>query len=249
MIDHRFVSSAVLALAAVLCSQGARAQSATPDARLQRGLDVLDTLNRGRPQPVFEAMRREFPFLAEATASYALGDVWSRPGLDVRTRQLAATAAFAALGLRSFYKTHAAYALDAGVSPEELKEVIYMVTVPAGFPRAIEASQALQELLAERVAATATAQAPGPSDHDDPARHPHLGMWVSADGQIRHELLPDGRYDEQRGTRRSAYRGRYWVKGDRIAYLDDTGFAADGHFRDGRFFHGGHVFLRETRPR
>lgn len=118
--------------------------------RYQRGMEVLSTLNKGNQQPVFEAMRKEFPFLADATASYALGDVWGRQVLDARTRQLSATAAFAALGLRSFYKTHARYALDAGVSPEELKEVIYLITVPAGFPRAIEASQALQELLVER---------------------------------------------------------------------------------------------------
>lgn len=129
---------------------GALTRDGQPDTRMQRGLEVLDALNRGKPQPVFEAMRREFPFLAEATAGYALGDVWGRTVLDARTRQLAATAAFASLGLRGFYKTHAAYALDAGVSPDELKEVSYMITVPAGFPRAIEASQALQELLTER---------------------------------------------------------------------------------------------------
>ncbi len=126
------------------------ASAAAASARYQRGLEVLSALNKGKPQPVFEAMRREFPFLAESTASYALGDVWGRQVLDARTRQLSATAAFAALGLRGFYKTHAGYALDAGVSPEELKEVIYLVTVPAGFPCAIEASQALQELLVER---------------------------------------------------------------------------------------------------
>ena len=133
----------------------APADTTAMNPRFQRGMEVLLDLNRGKPQPVFEAMRREFPFLAESTASYALGDVWGRQVLDARTRQLSATAAFAALGLRSFYKTHAGYALDAGVSPEELKEVIYLVTVPAGFPRAIEASQALQELLVERGLAVA----------------------------------------------------------------------------------------------
>jgi 4-carboxymuconolactone decarboxylase len=99
---------------------------------------------------VFEAMRREFPFLADSTASYALGDVWGRQVLDPKTRQLAAMAAFASLGLRSFFKTHAAYALNLGATPEELKEIVYLVTVPAGFPRAIEASQTLQELFTER---------------------------------------------------------------------------------------------------
>lgn len=120
------------------------------DARVARGLQVLAQLNRGQPQPVLEAMRADFPFLADATAGYALGDVWGRPGLDARTRQLAACAAFAALGLRGFFKTHAGYALNAGATVDELKEIVYLTTVPAGFPRAIEASQALQELLRER---------------------------------------------------------------------------------------------------
>lgn len=45
-------------------------------------------------------------------------------------------------------------ALIIGVSEDELKEVICMVTVPAGFPRAIAASQILSELFAERRAAS-----------------------------------------------------------------------------------------------
>lgn len=86
----------------------------------------------------------------------ALGDVWSRRGLDDRTRQIAAVAAFAALGLLPFMQVHAGYALNIGVSEEELKEVVYVTTVTAGFPRAIAASQALSELFAERRAASST---------------------------------------------------------------------------------------------
>lgn len=118
--------------------------------RFDNGMQVLRDLNNGQPQPVFEAMRRDFPFLAEGTASYALGDVWGRKVLDPKTRQLAAMAAFASLGLRGFFKTHAGYALNLGATPDELKEIVYLVTVPAGFPRAIEASQVLQELFHER---------------------------------------------------------------------------------------------------
>lgn len=36
-------------------------------------------------------------------------------------------------------------------------------------------------------------------------QHPYVGMWVTADGHIRQELLANGRYDEARGTRQSAY--------------------------------------------
>ena len=102
-------------------------------------------------------MRQEFPFLAEATQAYALGDVWSRTALDNRTRQLAAVAAFSAIGERAFMEVHAAYALNTGVSEDELKEIIYMVTVPKGFPKAIRASQALSELFAERRSAAVNA--------------------------------------------------------------------------------------------
>ena len=128
--------------------------------RYEKGMQVLRDLNNGQPQPVFEAMRREFPFLAESTASYALGDVWGREVLDPKTRQLAAMAAFASLGLRGFFKTHAGYALNLGATPDELKEIAYLVTVPAGFPRAIEASQALQELFNERGLSTPQGKQP-----------------------------------------------------------------------------------------
>jgi 4-carboxymuconolactone decarboxylase len=58
------------------------------------------------------------------------------------------------MGEPAFMKVHAGYALNIGVSEDELKEIIYMVTVPAGFPRAIAASQALSELFADRRAAS-----------------------------------------------------------------------------------------------
>ncbi|MEF0941364.1 Atu4866 domain-containing protein [Rhizobium sp. BR 362] len=75
--------------------------------------------------------------------------------------------------------------------------------------------------------------------------HPFVGTWVTADGHIRHELLPNGRYDEARGNRKSAYRGRYEVTGQHIEYWDDTGFTADGDFVDGVLHHAGMILHRE----
>jgi 4-carboxymuconolactone decarboxylase len=158
----RRLAAACLSTLVLLAGPVAQANPGATDARVARGEQMLLELNRGKPQPTYEAMRQEFPFLAEATAGYALGSVWDRKVLDARTRQLSAMAAFAALGLRPFFKIHAGYALDAGVPPDELKEIVYLVTVPAGFPRAIEASQALQELLQERglLAGSAAAAVP-----------------------------------------------------------------------------------------
>jgi hypothetical protein len=81
---------------------------------------------------------------------------------------------------------------------------------------------------------------------DQTQSHPYVGMWVTGDGRIRQELLPNGRYDEARGNRPSAYQGRYEVRGTEIFYWDDTGFTADGTFvEDDVLHHGGMVFYRE----
>lgn len=75
--------------------------------------------------------------------------------------------------------------------------------------------------------------------------HQYVGMWVTKDGYIRHELLPGGRYDEARGPRKSAYQGSYSITGNHIDYIDDTGFTADGEFLDGVLYHAGMVLYRE----
>ncbi len=82
---------------------------------------------------------------------------------------------------------------------------------------------------------------PGPRTN---APHPYVGMWVTADNRVRHELLPNGRYDEARGARESAYQGRYEVTGNTIFYWDDTGFTADGVFVDPNTLHHGGMVLR-----
>lgn len=53
--------------------------------------------------------------------------------------------------------------------------------------------------------------------------------------------------DEARGNRKSAYQGGYKVTGNHIDYKDDTGFAADGDFKDGILYHAGMVLYREDK--
>ena len=76
------------------------------------------------------------------------------------------------------------------------------------------------------------------------ADHPYVGMWVTKDGHVRHQLLPNGRYAEARGSRERAYTGRYEVQGSYIEYWDDTGFKADGEFIDGVLHHAGMILYR-----
>ncbi len=75
--------------------------------------------------------------------------------------------------------------------------------------------------------------------------HPYVGMWVTADGRIRQELLPNGRYEEERDGRKRAYTGRYTVTGSHLDYFDDLGFTATGDVRDGVLYHEHLVLYRE----
>jgi 4-carboxymuconolactone decarboxylase len=153
--DMKAIFPTVLAVA-MLAASAAIANPQRLDDRLKRGDEVVRSLNNGQPQSNLERLRQEFPFLADATEGYALGEVWSRPGLDNRTRQLAAVAVMAALGERDLMKVHAGYALNVGATDEELKEMVYLITVPAGFPKAIAASRTLAELFEERRANAAS---------------------------------------------------------------------------------------------
>jgi hypothetical protein len=78
--------------------------------------------------------------------------------------------------------------------------------------------------------------------------HPYVGMWVTADRRIQHELLPDGRYDEARNGQAHAYQGRYRVTGTHIDYVDDTGFTADGDFVEADVLHHAGMVLTRKQP-
>lgn len=101
--------------------------------------------------------------------------------------------------------------------------------------------QAFPVVASGQGAASETAQQ---TTENEMTSHPYVGMWVTDDGRVRHELLANGRYDEARGSRESAYQGRYEVTGNEIDYWDDTGFTADGIFVDENTLHHGGMILR-----
>ena len=88
------------------------------------------------------------PDLARYTIEYPFGDIYSRPGLDLKTREIATLAALTAMGnCAPQLKVHLHAALNVGCSEEELKEVILQMSVYAGFPAALNGMFALKEVL------------------------------------------------------------------------------------------------------
>lgn len=71
-----------------------------------------------------------------------------------------------------------------------------------------------------------------------------VGTWWDRRRGMAQHLHADGRYAETRGGRANAFTGRYWVRQERITYLDDQGFWAFGELLDGVLHHAGFILER-----
>lgn len=85
-----------------------------------------------------------------AILEFIYGDLYTRATLSDRDRELAAVVALVSLGRSSQLPQHLRAALKAGLSPEELQEVILQTATIAGFPPAMNATSTLKNILAEQ---------------------------------------------------------------------------------------------------
>lgn len=116
--------------------------------RYERGWERLKTLDAEQSEKVLERLREISPDFARYVVEFPFGDIYSRPGLDLKTREIAAVAALTALGYAGpQLKVHIGYALNAGCSREEVLEVIMQMAVYAGFPAALNGLYAAKEVL------------------------------------------------------------------------------------------------------
>ena len=78
---------------------------------------------------------------------YAWGEIWSRSGLDRRTRSCITLTALVALGREEELAMHVRAALRIGLTPDEIKEVLLQTAVYCGVPAAVVAFRAAKEVL------------------------------------------------------------------------------------------------------
>lgn len=128
-----------------------RPPTASPFPHHAEGLARLCQLEGTDRPSIIDTLADIAPDLASLTISFAYGQVYSRPQLDLRQRQLATVAMLAALGhCRPQLKFHIAGALNAGCSSTELVELMVHAVVYAGFPAGLNALSAAREVFAER---------------------------------------------------------------------------------------------------
>ena len=119
--------------------------------RFENGLRKLAEVDGAAGQHVIDALRDVAPDLARYVIEFGFGDVYSRPGLDLRSRELATVAGLTTLGhALPQLKVHVHGALNVGCTPAEVVEVIIQMVLYAGFPAALNAAFAAREVFAER---------------------------------------------------------------------------------------------------
>ena len=120
--------------------------AAAGDDRLERGRALA---RRHLGDDVIDRWREVSPDLEELTSAFAFDDLWSRPGLARRDRSIVAMAVTATLRAHPQLGWHVRGALGAGVTPDEVREVLIAVAGLAGFPAAWSALEVAQPILAE----------------------------------------------------------------------------------------------------
>jgi len=121
--------------------------------RYETGLRNLEAIDGRAGQEVLASLEAISPAMARYVVEYPFGDIYARPGLGLRERELVTVAALGALGNAApQLKVHLQAALHVGLSIEELKEVAIQLSVYAGFPAALNMMFAIGEVEREQAA-------------------------------------------------------------------------------------------------
>ena len=120
------------------------------ETRYQRGLRQLQRVDGEGGVDVVESMARSFPDFAHYLVEYPFGDIYSRPGLGLREREIAVVAALCAMGNAvPQLRVHVHAALHVGCTPAEIVEVVMQMSVYAGFPAALNGLAAVREVFSD----------------------------------------------------------------------------------------------------
>ncbi|MFI2287527.1 carboxymuconolactone decarboxylase family protein [Streptomyces niveus] len=122
------------------------------DERFERGLKTLTEIDgEGAGQQVLDALADVSPALAEAVVSWGCGEIYSRPGLAPRERQLVTLGMLTALGgCEPQLEVHVNTSLNVGLTPAEIVEALLHSAAYCGFPKALNATFTAKKVFGER---------------------------------------------------------------------------------------------------
>lgn len=119
--------------------------------RFERGKAVLDAVDGEAGTKVIDALEDISPELAHQVVAWGFGEIYSRPALEPRDRQLVTLGMLTALGgCEPQLEVHINAALNVGLTPQQVIEALLHSAVYCGFPRALNATFTAKKVFAER---------------------------------------------------------------------------------------------------
>lgn len=120
------------------------------ESRLARGQRMLSEIDGSAGEKVIDSLADIAPDFARYLLEFPFGDIYARPGLDLRAREIATIAALTAIGhAQPQLKVHIAAGLNVGLTRAEIVEIVMQMAVYAGFPAALNGLFAAREVFAQ----------------------------------------------------------------------------------------------------
>lgn len=121
------------------------------ESRWERGRRALAEIDGKAGETVIASLAGIAPDFATYLIEFPFGDIYSRPGLDLRAREIATIAALTAMGTAApQLKVHIEAGLNVGLSRDEITEIIMQMAVYAGFPAALNGLFAARDVFATK---------------------------------------------------------------------------------------------------
>lgn len=120
-------------------------------SRFARGKEVLDAIDGDAGARVIDSLADVAPELGHHVVAWGFGDIYSRPGLEPRERQLITLGMLTALGgCEAQLDVHINASLNVGLTPAQIVEAFLHTSVYCGFPRALNAVFVAKKVFEER---------------------------------------------------------------------------------------------------
>lgn len=133
-------------------SQNRNSGSRSDSSRFERGSKLIGEVygNPDAAKNLMESFKDIAPDMPRFIMEFAYGDIYSRPGLDMKSREIATVAALTAMGNAApQLKTHIRASLNVGLNKDEIMECIIQMCLYAGFPASLNAIQVAKEVFEE----------------------------------------------------------------------------------------------------
>lgn len=120
---------------------------AVDQTRLELGRRMLETLRPGMDAKVRGRFNGPSADFADITTEFLFGEIWQRPALDMRTKEVIVLSALIANRLTYELSVHIPIAVNLGFTRAEIIEIVYHLSLYIGLPAAGEAMAVVRDVL------------------------------------------------------------------------------------------------------